>query len=175
MQLRKYHSSSLLALAVASALIMGLASSALSQNASRADSGSRSATNGACARTLANGARSNALGDSLYSAENDSAMARMLLAMATKSTGDIDRDFVTMMIPHHQGAIDMSVAFLRYGCNEQLKRLAQEIIVTQQQEIVTMRRAVDESQATPDQPPTHPVLQRPSGGETTTARKEPNL
>ena len=37
-----------------------------------------------------------------------------------------------MMVPHHQGAIDMAVALLRYGRNERLKRLAQEIIVTQQ-------------------------------------------
>jgi uncharacterized protein (DUF305 family) len=34
-----------------------------------------------------------------------------------------------MMIPHHQGAIEMARAELRYGCNEQLLRIAQEIIV----------------------------------------------
>ncbi len=44
-----------------------------------------------------------------------------------------------MMAPHHQGAIDMAQAELRYGHNEQLRRLAQEIIVEQQQEIVAMR------------------------------------
>ena len=49
-----------------------------------------------------------------------------------------------MMVPHHQGAIDMAVAVLKYGHNEQLKRLAQEIIVTQQQEIAAMRFAVGE-------------------------------
>ena len=43
-------------------------------------------------------------------------------------TGNPDRDFVTMMIPHHQGAIDMAKAILLYGKDEQLKRLAQEII-----------------------------------------------
>ena len=47
-----------------------------------------------------------------------------------------------MMVPHHQGAIDMAQAVLRYGRNEQLRRLAQEIIVTQQQEIAAMRLAV---------------------------------
>jgi uncharacterized protein (DUF305 family) len=55
---------------------------------------------------------------------------------------NIDTDFVAMMAPHHQGAIDMAQAELRYGHNEQLRRLAQEIIVTQQQEIVAMRLAL---------------------------------
>ena len=49
-----------------------------------------------------------------------------------------------MMIPHHQGAIDMAVAELRYGKNEQLRRIAQEIIVDQQQEIAAMRLALGE-------------------------------
>ena len=76
--------------------------------------------------------------------------------MAIKLSGDVDRDFVAMMVPHHQGAIDMAGALLRYGHNEQLRRLAQEIIVTQQQEIAAMRLAVGEplppSTPAPDQP-----------------------
>jgi uncharacterized protein (DUF305 family) len=39
---------------------------------------------------------------------------------------DVDRDFVSMMIPHHQAAIEMAQAELRYGHNEILRRLAQE-------------------------------------------------
>ena len=54
-------------------------------------------------------------------------------------TGDPDRDFVTMMIPHHQGAIDMAKALLLYGKDEQLKRLAQEIIADQQNEVQLMQ------------------------------------
>jgi hypothetical protein len=77
-----------------------------------------------------------------FLAENDAAMVKMMRDMAAKPTGDVDRDFVEMMIPHHQGAIDMAVAVLRHGRNVQLKRLAQEIIVTQQQEIAAMRLAV---------------------------------
>jgi Domain of unknown function (DUF305) len=46
------------------------------------------------------------------------------------------------MVPHHQGAIDMALAVLRHGRNPQIRRLAQEIIVTQQQEIAVMRLAV---------------------------------
>jgi uncharacterized protein (DUF305 family) len=79
-----------------------------------------------------------------YLAENSKAMSRMMQGMAAKPSGDVDRDFVAMMVPHHQGAIDMAIAVLRYGHNEKLKRLAQEIIVTQQQEIAAMRLAIGE-------------------------------
>src|SRR5215470_14934461 len=47
--------------------------------------------------------------------ENQVAMDNMMSAMEAKPTGDIDRDFVAMMTPHHQGAIDMAVIELRYG------------------------------------------------------------
>jgi DUF305 family protein family protein len=73
--------------------------------------------------------------------ENDAAMTRMMNDMTVKPTGDIDRDFVAMMSPHHQGAIDMAKAQLRYGKNEQLRRIAQEIIVDQLQEIAAMKLA----------------------------------
>jgi Domain of unknown function (DUF305) len=79
-----------------------------------------------------------------FLAQNDAAMSKMMANMTIKPTGDIDRDFVTMMVPHHQGAIDMAMAVLRYGRNEQVRRLAQEIIVTQQQEIMAMRLAVSD-------------------------------
>lgn len=77
-----------------------------------------------------------------FLAENDAAMTKMMSAMAVKPTGDINRDFIEMMIPHHQGAIDMAQSYLRHGSNEQLKRLAQEIIVEQLQEIAAMRMAL---------------------------------
>jgi hypothetical protein len=79
-----------------------------------------------------------------FLSENDAAMNRMMTDMQVAPTGDVDRDFVAMMEPHHQGAIDMAKALLRYGKNEQLRRLAQEIIVTQQQEIAAMRLAIGE-------------------------------
>jgi uncharacterized protein (DUF305 family) len=82
-------------------------------------------------------------------------MTKMMAAMNVKPSGDVDRDFVAMMTPHHQGAIDMAQAFLRYGRNEQLRRIAQEIIVEQQQEIAAMRLALEDSPlpsaAAPDQ------------------------
>lgn len=77
-----------------------------------------------------------------FLAENAAAMNRMMADMEVKPTGDVDADFVAMMIPHHQGAIDMALAVLRYGRNEQIRRIAQEIIVEQQQEILAMRLAL---------------------------------
>jgi uncharacterized protein (DUF305 family) len=76
--------------------------------------------------------------------DNAAAMDKMMADMEVAPTGDVDKDFVAMMVPHHQGAIDMAKAVLRYGKNEQLRRLAQEIIVTQQQEIAAMRLAIGE-------------------------------
>ena len=72
-------------------------------------------------------------------------MIKMMNDMEIKPTGDIDRDFVAMMAPHHQGAIDMAVTELRYGKNEQLRRIAQEIIVDQMQEIAAMKLAIGET------------------------------
>jgi len=76
--------------------------------------------------------------------ENRAAMMTMMAGMDIRASGDIDRDFVDIMVPHHQGAIDMGAAVLRHGHNEKIRRLAQEIIVTQQQEIAAMRLAVGE-------------------------------
>src|SRR4029077_13626785 len=79
-----------------------------------------------------------------YLADNVSAMTKMMIDMGIRPSGDVDTDFVAMMVPHHQGAIDMALAVLRHGRNPQIRRLAQEIIVTQQQEIAVMRLAVGE-------------------------------
>ena len=74
-----------------------------------------------------------------YLAENINAMTKMMIDMSIGPSGDVDTDFVAMMVPHHQGAIEMAQAELRYGRNERLRRMAQEIIVTQLQEITAMR------------------------------------
>ncbi|MBB3347276.1 MULTISPECIES: DUF305 domain-containing protein [unclassified Sphingomonas] len=86
----------------------------------------------------------------------NAAMDRMMKAMMVPPSGDVDADFVTMMLPHHQGAIDMAVAELRHGKNEQLKRIAQEIIVDQQQEIAAMQLAMGRPL-----PPSRPVPTQP--------------
>jgi hypothetical protein len=92
-----------------------------------------------------------------FLSENAAAMNKMMADMAAKPSGDIDRDFVAMMEPHHQGAIDMAQAFLRHGSNEQLKRLAQEIVVTQQQEIAAMRLAIGDPLPPSVPSPTQPA------------------
>lgn len=97
--------------------------------------------------------------EAAFLAEDDDAMRKMMTGMAVRPTGDIDADFAAMMIPHHQGAIDMAVAELRYGHNEQLRRIAQEIIVDQRQEIQAMRLALGQSL-----PPSAPVPTMPPSG-----------
>ena len=59
--------------------------------------------------------------EAAFLAENVAAMKTMMNAMHVKSTGNVDLDFVTMMVPHHQGAIDMAMAVLRHGRNERVK------------------------------------------------------
>ncbi len=80
-----------------------------------------------------------------------SAMARMDNAMMAPASGDADRDFASMMIPHHQGAVEMAEAELRFGHDPVLRRLAQGIIVEQRQEIAVMRQALAALPAAPSQ------------------------
>jgi hypothetical protein len=68
-------------------------------------------------------------------------MDKMHMAMgAVAQSGDSDVDFVRLMLPHHQAAIDMAKAQLLYGKDPQMRRLAQEIITDQQLEIELMQR-----------------------------------
>jgi hypothetical protein len=75
--------------------------------------------------------------------ENDAAMDKMMRDMTITASGDVDHDFAAMMVPHHQGAVDMAQAELRYGHN-------------QLQEIAAMRLAASQplppSIASPTQP-----------------------
>jgi hypothetical protein len=99
-----------------------------------------------------------------FAAENDAAMNRMMAAMEIKPSGNIDRDFAAMMIPHHQGAIEMAQAELRYGRNEQLRRIAQEIIVEQQQEIAAMHLALGQPLPPSAPAPTQGLSPAPTQG-----------
>lgn len=83
------------------------------------------------------------------------AMARMDHDMMKPPSGDADRDFANMMIPHHQGAVEMAEAELRFGHDPVLRRLAQGIIVEQRQEIAVMRGALAALPAVATQP-VHP-------------------
>jgi uncharacterized protein (DUF305 family) len=71
-------------------------------------------------------------------------------------TGDNDADFVRLMLPHHQAAIDMAKTQLVYGQDPQMRRLAQEIITDQQSEIELMQLWLKQRQpksATPKHSP----------------------
>jgi uncharacterized protein (DUF305 family) len=83
--------------------------------------------------------------DMAFASRLTAAMDKMMADMAVKPTGDVDHDFVAMMVPHHQGAIDMAQAELQYGQKPRLKTIAQEIVVDQMQEIALMRVALGES------------------------------
>ncbi|MEH2266609.1 CopM family metallochaperone [Nostoc sp.] len=76
------------------------------------------------------------------------AMTSMHTAMErVQMTGNTDTDFAAMMIPHHQGAIEMAKTELQYGTDPRLRRLAQEIIVTQQSEIELMQLTLKHPQS----------------------------
>jgi uncharacterized protein (DUF305 family) len=80
------------------------------------------------------------MGVSMTKMDHDMAAAPM--------NGNADHDFVTMMIPHHQGAIDMARGELSYGKDPVMRRLAQEIIVDQQSEIDAMNLWLSKHAAT---------------------------
>ena len=57
----------------------------------------------------------------------------------TPMTGDPDRDFLAMMIPHHQGAIDMARAAREHLKEPETRKLAEDVIKAQEAEIAQMR------------------------------------
>ncbi len=77
----------------------------------------------------------------------DGADAAMMAGMDTMNhdmraapmTGDTDHDFVAMMIPHHQGAIDMAEVELRSGRDPRLLKFARRIVAAQEREIRVMQ------------------------------------
>jgi uncharacterized protein (DUF305 family) len=80
------------------------------------------------------------------------AMEHMHRDMRIVPSGDPDRDFAAMMIPHHQGAVDMAKVELQFGKDPVLRRLAQGIIVEQLQEIEVMQRELRQLPAVSKEP-----------------------
>lgn len=70
-----------------------------------------------------------------FAAAND----KMMAGMAVQPTGDTDRDFAAMMIPHHEGAIAMAEVQLRHGKDPAMRQLAEEIIAAQRREIEELK------------------------------------
>jgi len=72
--------------------------------------------------------------------EASALMEKMSVDMKTmKATGNPDKDFATMMISHHQGAVDMSEAYLKFGKDEDLKKMASKMMEDQKKEIQMMK------------------------------------
>ena len=78
-----------------------------------------------------------------YRAAND----RMHAGMDTGFTGNADVDFARGMIPHHQGAIDMAKIQLQYGSDPQLRKLAEEVIAAQEQEVAFLQQWLERNGA----------------------------
>lgn len=80
-------------------------------------------------------------GASSFKREMDQSMAAMMQAMHAPSySGNPDVDFLAMMVPHHQGAVDMARLVLQHGKDPVTRQLAEEIIAGQTVEIDSMRR-----------------------------------
>jgi uncharacterized protein (DUF305 family) len=79
-----------------------------------------------------------------FAAAMHASMEAMARAMqAVPMTGDPDRDFLAMMIPHHAGAVEMARLVLVYGRDPLVRRLAEDIIAGQQAEIASMQARLD--------------------------------
>jgi len=72
----------------------------------------------------------------------DLAMSNISRSMLMTPADDIDRDFVNVMVPHHQGTIDMASAEIKYGHNDELRQLARRMVRQQKQEISFLRQAL---------------------------------
>jgi uncharacterized protein (DUF305 family) len=78
--------------------------------------------------------------DNLHWAQLMESMGRMHVAMSLPGPStDADMDFVALMLPHHQGAMDMAKIELISGKDPQIRRLAQEIVTEQESEIQLMQ------------------------------------
>lgn len=60
-----------------------------------------------------------------------------------KPTGNVDKDFLQEMMPHHDGAINMSLNILRYTNNLEVKQMAENIIKKQSTEIREMDKLLN--------------------------------
>ncbi len=68
-------------------------------------------------------------------------MKPMMDGMANiKRYNGIDKDFVALMIPHHQSAVEMANAYLPYSTNPKMKMVAQQIIAAQEEEIKWLQK-----------------------------------
>lgn len=94
---------------------------------------------------------------SAFAPAMDAAMARMMNDMHRPLAGDPDRDFLAMMIPHHQGAVDMARLVLLHGRDPLTRQLAEGILASQAVEIGAMQRRL-EALSSPPRENEYPTL-----------------
>jgi uncharacterized protein (DUF305 family) len=75
----------------------------------------------------------------MHGAAMQTAMQNMQQGMDMPMSGDPDPDFAQMMIPHHQGAIEMVRIELESGKDSQLRQMAQKIIEDPEREIAALK------------------------------------
>lgn len=79
-----------------------------------------------------------------FTNEMNAGMEKMMKDMHSHSySGDPDIDFILMMIPHHEGAIEMARLVLIYGTDPIVRKLAEDIIAAQRSEIETMKKRLE--------------------------------
>ena len=99
-----------------------------------------------CVKTETSGHDSRLTSNPAWS-ELIASMDKMHMAMSgVVRSGNNDVDFVRLMLPHHQAAIDMAKTQLLYGKDPQMRRLAQEITTDQQLEIELMQQWLKQQQ-----------------------------
>ncbi|MBS5884262.1 MAG: DUF305 domain-containing protein [Clostridium sp.] len=76
-----------------------------------------------------------------YNEEYTTIFNNMMKAMnAAPNTGNVNLDFVLEMIPHHEGGINMAKAIVKYGSNPEVKKIAENIITSQEAQIPIMQQ-----------------------------------
>ena len=101
-----------------------------------------------------------------FEEDMDAGMARMMQDMhGLNYTGNPDADFLSMMIPHHEGAVDMARLVLIHGRDPLVRMIAEDIIASQTVEIAAMRGRMAVLQHGPNpEPGGYPALGAVRGG-----------
>jgi uncharacterized protein (DUF305 family) len=107
-----------------------------------------------------------AAGKSSFESAMDAGTARMMKDMHARAyTGQPDADFLAMMIPHHEGAVEMARLLLIHGRDPMVRQLAEEIIASQTVEIAAMRARMVVLRSGPNpEPGGYPALGAVRGG-----------